>query len=151
MPGKKEATELFNYVVDIVRAIRTNRKIEVFRGGMEKMGIPQISVLYQLYDKKTGASMGELAKTDNVKMPTMTDIVAALVKDKYAARLTAAGDRRKVIAVITEKGRKLVEYNRNASIDYIEKYMSELNHLERKVAMLVVRRTKDIFVKRFEK
>ncbi len=150
MDKKKEAEAIFNHIVDIVRAVRSNKKIEIFRGGMEKLTFAQIVALYFLYDS-SGMTMGELSTCASVKMPTMTDIMSALVTDGYAARKHSEKDRRKVIMTLTEKGKKLVEYNRGIGIDYIEKFMSNLNHVERGIANVLVKRTKEILTKRFEK
>ena len=151
MKSKTQAAQIFSDIVDIVRAVRSNKKIELFRGGMEKLNVAQMASLYFLYDSKEGMTMGDLAKCAGVKMPTMTDTVSPLVKAGYAVRSHADNDRRKVIMTITEKGRKLVDFNRGIGIEYIEKYLSRLNHIEKNIAMMVVKRTKDILVKRFEK
>jgi MarR family transcriptional regulator, organic hydroperoxide resistance regulator len=151
MKNSSQAAAIFNDIVDIVRAVRSNKKIELFRGGMEKLNVAQMALLYFLYDSKAGMAMGELAKSAGVKMPTMTDIVSPLVKAGYAMRTHADNDRRKVIMTITEKGRRLVDYNRGIGIDYIEKYLSKLNHIEKNIAMMVVKRTKEVLTKRFEK
>jgi DNA-binding MarR family transcriptional regulator len=145
-----EAADIFNHIVDIVRAVRSNKRIEIFRGGMEKLTFAQIFALYFLYDS-SGMTMGELSACARVKMPTMTDIMSALVSDGYAARKHSEKDRRKVIMTLTEKGKKLVEYNSGIGIDYIEKYMSKLNNVERGIVNLVVKRTKDILTGKFEK
>jgi DNA-binding MarR family transcriptional regulator len=146
--GKKEAAVIFDHIVDIVRAVRSNRKIELFRGGMEKLNFAQMASLYFLYDSKGGMTMGELARLSSVKMPTMTEIMAVLVKAGYAARKHSVNDRRKVIMTITEKGRKLVDLNRGIGIDYIEKFLSNMSHIEKKIGLMVVERTKEILVKR---
>lgn len=150
MSTKKEAAEIFGNIVDIVRAVRSNKKIEIFRGGMEKLNFAQITALYFLYDS-AGMTMGELATNARVQMPTMTDIMTKLVSSGYAARKQSAADRRKVIMTITDKGKKLVDYNRGIGIDYIEKYMSRLNHVEKKIVNVFVKRTKEILTQRFEK
>jgi DNA-binding MarR family transcriptional regulator len=137
-------------IVEIVRAVRSNRKIEIFRGGMGKLNLGQTTSLYYLYENPSGMTMGELAKAASVKMPTMTDLINPLVKAGYAAREHAELDRRKVIMTITKKGKKLIDYNKEIWIGYIEKYLSKLNHMEKHIAMLVVKRTKDILTKRFE-
>ena len=149
MAQNREAAELFSHIVDIVRAVRSNKKIEIFRGGMEKLNFAQITSLYFLYDS-AGMTMGELSNSARVKMPTMTDTMSALVKAGYAARKHSKTDRRKVIMTITEKGKKLVDYNRGIGIDYIEKFLAKLNHVERKIVNVFVGRTKEILTKRFE-
>ena len=150
MVGKKEAAEIFGDIVDIVRAVRSNKKIELFRGGMEKMNFAQITALYLLYDGE-GMTMKELAITARVQMPTMTNIMSKLVISGFAARKHSVSDRRKVIMTITAKGKKMVDYNRGVGIEYIEKYMSKLNHVEKKIVQVFVKRTKEILVNRFEK
>ena len=149
--GKKDVAEgIFNDIVDIVRAVRSNRKIEIFRGGMEKMNLPQMTAMYFLYEAKDGMTMGELSKAAVVKMPTMTDIMTPLVAAGYAMREHDDRDIRIVKVKLTPTGRKLVEYNRSVGIEYIEKYLSKLNHVERKIAGIVVKRTKDVLLKSFD-
>jgi DNA-binding MarR family transcriptional regulator len=147
---KMGAPELFNHIVDIVRSVRSNKKIEIFRGGMEKLNFAQITALYFLYDS-SGMTMGELSGLARVKMPTMTDTMAALVSAGYAGRKHSEKDRRQVIMTITEKGKKLVNYNRGIGIDYIEKFLKQLHPVERKIVNVFVARTKEILTKRFEK
>ncbi len=150
MKEKQDAAELFNHIVDIVRAVRSNKNIEIFQGGMEKLNFAQITALYFLYDSE-GLTMGELAALARVQMPTMTDIMSKLVAMGYAARKHSDKDRRKVIMTITKKGKELVDFNRNIGIEYIDKYLSKLNHVERKIVNVFVKRTKEILTKRFEK
>jgi DNA-binding MarR family transcriptional regulator len=109
-----------------------------------------MTALYFLYDSK-GMTMGELSGCAGVKMPTMTDIMAKLASSGYAVREHSKTDRRNVVMTITQKGKKLVEYNRGIGVDYIEKYLSKLNIAEKKIAVLFVKRTKQILTKRFEK
>ena len=148
MPEKKEAEKIFNHIVDIVRAVRSNRKIELFRGGMEKLNFAQIASLYSLYDSREGMTMGGLAGLSGVKMPTMTETMTVLVKAGYSARKHSDKDRRKVIMTITEKGRKLVDLNRAVGIGYIEKFLSNMNHIEKNIAMMVVEKTREILIKK---
>lgn len=148
--GKHDAAEIFSDIVDIVRAVRSNRRIEIFRYGMEKLNFAQIAALYFLYDSES-MSMGELSVCAGVKMPTMTDTVAPLVAKGYAARKSEKNDRRKVLMSITEKGKKLVSDNKKIGIDYINKYLSKLGLVERKLATTVVKRTKEILIKRLFK
>ena len=151
MKNRNDAAEIFNHIVEIVRSVRSNKKIEIFRGGMEKLNFAQITALYFLYDETEGLAMGELAGLARVQMPTMTDIMSKLVVSGYAARTHAEHDRRKVIMTITPKGRKLVDYNRGVGVEYIGKFMSKLNHVEKKIVMMFVKRTKEILQGRFEK
>ena len=148
--GKNDAAEIFSDIVDIVRAVRSNRSIEVFRYGMEKLNFAQIAALYTLYDSES-MSMGGLSACAGVKMPTMTDTIAPLVEKGYAARKSEKNDRRKVIMSITEKGKKLVCDNRKVGIDYIDKYLSNLGLVEKKLAATVVKKTKEILTKRLLK
>jgi DNA-binding MarR family transcriptional regulator len=145
-----QADGILSDIVDIVRAVRSNKKIEIFRGGMGKLNLAQTTSLYYLYESAAGMTMGGLARAAGVKMPTMTDTVNPLVRMGYAARAHTEQDRRKVIMTITKKGRELIDYNKGIWLGYIEKYLSKLNHMEKHIAMLVVKRTKDILTKRFE-
>jgi DNA-binding MarR family transcriptional regulator len=150
MRKNSEAGELYSHIVDIVRAVRSNKRIELFRGGMEKLNFAQITALYFLYDS-AGLTMGELADCARVRMPTMTDTMSGLVNSGYAARKHSVNDRRKVIMTITDKGKKLVDYNRSIGEEYIERFLAQLNKVERKIVNVFVVRTKEILTKRFER
>ncbi len=150
MTKKTVPEEIFNDIVEIVRAVRSNRKIEIFRGGMAKMNLAQMTAMYFLYEAKDGMTMGELSKAAAVKMPTMTDIMIPLVAAGYVKRQHDDSDRRIVKVKLTSIGGKLVEYNKRVGIEYIEKYLSKLNRVERKITAIVVKKTKDVLLKRFD-
>lgn len=146
---KNDAAEIFDDIVETVRAVRANRGIQIFRGGMEKLNFAQIAALYFLNDTD-GLTMGTLSKLAGVKMPSMTDTIAVLVAKGYAERKSTKNDRRKVIMIISGKGRRLVEDNKKTGIEYINKYLSNLGIVERRLATTIVKRTKEIITKRFK-
>lgn len=148
MYRKPDAQEIFFDIVEMVRAVRSNKHVEVFRGGMEKLNFAQIQVVHLLFDKG-GASMGELAASAKVKMPTMTDTVAKLESAGYAKRVHSSGDRRKVIVGLTSRGKKLVEYNRKVAVDYIEKFLSKFSMVEKQIFIALIKRGKKILDERF--
>ena len=150
MYRKPDSHEIFADIVDMVRAVRSNRHVEVFQGGMEKLNFAQIQVMHLLYDKNE-AAMGELASSAKVKMPTMTDTVNKLVSLGYVKRDRPGSDRRMVIVKLTPKGKKLVDFNRKVAVDYIEKFLSKLSMVEKQFFIAILKRGKKILDERFGK
>ena len=60
-------------------------------------------------------SLAELAAAEQVKPPTMSRIVEALVEDRLVTRVAVPEDRRSVRIAATEKGRRLMEAGANAA------------------------------------
>lgn len=148
MYKKPDSQEIFSDIVEMVRAVRSNKHVEVFQGGMEKLNFAQIQVMHLVYDKQESA-MGELASSAKVKMPTMTDTVNRLVSLGYVKRDRPGSDRRMVIVKLTPKGRKLVEFNRKVAIEYIEQFLSKLSLVEKQFFIAILKRGKKILDERF--
>lgn len=145
-----DSQEIFSDIVEMVRAVRSNKHVEVFQGGMEKLNFAQIQVMHLVYDKQE-AAMGELASSAKVKMPTMTDTVDRLVSLGYVKRERPGSDRRIVIVKLTPKGKKLVEFNRKVAIEYIEQFLSKLSLVEKQLFIAILKRGKKILDERFGK
>ena len=69
---------------------------------------------------------GELAAEEQVRPPTMTRIVAGLVRDGLAKRRAEDGDRRVVRLEATAKGRRLLELSRRRRIARLAGLLSDL-------------------------
>ena len=68
--------------------------------------LSQVRALYAFRDTDS-QSMKELAEIVGVKLPTMTMMVDALVKDRLVERERDGSDRRKVNVWLTDKGKKI--------------------------------------------
>jgi len=89
--------------------------------GKQGIGSAQYSAMAVLYDRGP-LSLGELARAEHVSHPTMSRVVAGLVKMGAAERPADAADKRLRLVVLTAEGRDLYERicaNRTAVIGTI--------------------------------
>ena len=77
-------------------------------------------------------SLAELAAAEQVKPPTMSRIVEALVEAGLVTRETAPGDRRSVRIAATDKGRKLMEAGRARRVQALSQRLVGLAPSERR-------------------
>jgi DNA-binding MarR family transcriptional regulator len=77
--------------------------------GKEGVGSAQYSAMAVLYDRGP-LSLGELARAERVSHPTMSRVVAGLVKRGAARRLDDAADKRLRQVALTAEGRALYEH-----------------------------------------
>ena len=75
-------------------------------------------------------TMGQLARAEQVKPPTMTRIVTGLEKSGLAERETDAKDARRVRIHATPKGKKLLLRGRQARIEYLAAHLEALSSEE---------------------
>jgi DNA-binding MarR family transcriptional regulator len=68
----------------------------------------QLKVLAAIKDDRP-YTMKELAENSMIKLPNMTPIVDALIKDKIVKRQRSTVDRRKIYIQLTAKGKQLRE------------------------------------------
>ncbi len=88
----------------LLRGLLARERNALSRG---RLTVPQLSVL----DYVAGAgpcTMGAIAAVFNMKRPTVTGVVDRLVRLGFLRRSHGATDRRAVVAVATEKGRRVV-------------------------------------------
>ena len=72
-------------------------------------------------------TLNELAKAEQVRPPTMSRIVEALVKEGLVRRETNADDRRSVIISPTDKGTRILHEGRNRRERRLIKLLSKLD------------------------
>jgi DNA-binding MarR family transcriptional regulator len=75
-------------------------------------------------------SIGELAVSEQVKPPTMSRIVDALVSQKLADRVKSEEDRRSVRIAATAKGRKLLLAGRDRRVRVLAARMEKFGESE---------------------
>lgn len=71
-------------------------------------------------------SLAELAEAEQVKPPTMSRIVAGLVRSKLVHAKTDQSDRRAVIITATESGMRLMHRARGRRVDSLARALGEL-------------------------
>lgn len=77
-------------------------------------------------------SLAELAAEEQVRAPTMTRTVDALVRDGLVTRDTHATDRRMVRIAATAEGRALLEAGRRRRVELIVERLGRLAESERR-------------------
>lgn len=77
-------------------------------------------------------TMAELAAAEQVRGPTMTRVVDALVADGLAEREADAGDRRVVRVRATDRGRALLESGRRRRVRALTERLGRLADSERR-------------------
>jgi DNA-binding MarR family transcriptional regulator len=64
-------------------------------------------------------TIGELARIERVRSPTITSMVNGLEADGLVRRRSAAGDARQVVVEPTAKGRRVLEAGRARRVSYL--------------------------------
>jgi DNA-binding MarR family transcriptional regulator len=108
------------------------------------LGVPpaQLSALSVIvFGGKT--SLSDLAKAEQVRPPTMSRIIDALVRDGLVKRETDKRDRRSVIITATEKGTRIMHEGRGRR----EKQLLELLQPLRKEEIDLLDRASEILAK----
>lgn len=77
-------------------------------------------------------SLADLAAAEQVRPPTMSRIVDALVEAGLVTRETAPGDRRSVRIAATEEGRKVMEAGRERRVRALAERVHRLAGSERR-------------------
>ena len=108
-----------------IRILRIVR-VEDIKAGIGPAQLSALSVLVFLGPK----TMGELAAAEQVKSPTMTRIVDALVRQQLADRATTDADRRSLRIAATPKGRKLLLAGRDRRVQALAKRLENLSKSE---------------------
>jgi DNA-binding MarR family transcriptional regulator len=86
-------------------------------------------------------SLNQLARAEQVKPPTMSRVVDALVKAGLARRRDNPSDRRAVLLEATDKGTSLLRRGRDRRVKFLASYLArlsaaELRNLNRAVSAL---------------
>lgn len=113
------AAELHSVAIALLRDARR----EDARLGLTSARLSALSVLAFGGD----ATLGELAAAEQVSLPTMTRIAAALVAGGLARRIIDPGDRRYVRLQITTKGRALMQRGRAQRVARLQTRLRDLS------------------------
>jgi len=105
-------------------AIRVLRIVRAADAKAE-IGPAQLSALSVLVFAGPKA-LGELSDLEQVKAPTMSRIVQALVRQRLASRVRLPEDRRAVRIAATRRGRKLLHAGRGRRVQLLAHRLSSL-------------------------
>ncbi|WP_284734748.1 MarR family winged helix-turn-helix transcriptional regulator [Sphingosinicella terrae] len=90
-------------------------------------------------------SLNALASAEQVRPPTMSRIVDALVEGGLVTREAEPGDRRSVRITATAKGVKLIEAGRDRRVQALEKRLAALSESERRMLGWAAERLERLF------
>ena len=110
-----------------IRLLRMVRKADAESG----LGGPRLSALSVIVFSGP-LSLAELAAAEQVRAPTMTRLVDALVKLGLVTRETEPDDRRRVRIAATEPGRALLDEGRRRRVAAIAERLGRLAESERR-------------------
>jgi DNA-binding MarR family transcriptional regulator len=119
-----------------IHLLRTLRKVDDETG----LTAPRLSILSVLVFAGP-RTLGQLAKAEQVKPPTMTRLVDALEHDGFVKRITDASDGRVTIISATKKGEALMWLGRSRRVESLAARLDklsrkELSELDRAAAMV---------------
>ncbi|MGB3481335.1 MAG: MarR family transcriptional regulator [Mycobacterium sp.] len=117
------ASDLSLAVVRMARQLR-------FRRPESQVSMSQLSALATLL-KEGAMTPGALAVRERVRPPSMTRVVASLAEQGLVARTAHPVDGRQVLVSVSDAGVDLVESERRASQEWLQRRLAQLNHDER--------------------
>jgi DNA-binding MarR family transcriptional regulator len=94
------------------------------------LSLAQSTVLGQLLDGRPHR-MGELAATEGVRLPTMTELVARMEAQGWVRREMSAEDRRRVEVHLTKAGRRMADQVIASRTALVEERLRRLGDPER--------------------
>ncbi|WP_311273613.1 MULTISPECIES: MarR family transcriptional regulator [unclassified Rhizobium] len=123
--GKKQELRLW------LRMLSTTKLIsqEIRRRLRREFGatLPQFDLLSQLDREKDGLRLGELSKRTMVTNGNITGLVERLETDGFIIREKLTGDRRVVVAFLTDKGRKTFQAMAEAHEAWLKDLMADVD------------------------
>ena len=116
------ADHLHSATVHLLRGLRIRDR----ESGIGPAQLSALSVLVFAGPK----SLAELAQAEQVKPPTMSRIVGALVRTKLVRMVTNAKDRRAVVIIPTSKGVALMQKARLRRVESLARAVAALHESE---------------------
>jgi DNA-binding MarR family transcriptional regulator len=117
------ASDLSLAIVRMARQLR-------FRRPESTVSMSQLSALATLH-KEGAMTPGALAVRERVRPPSMTRVVASLAELGLVARNAHPVDGRQVLVSVSDAGVDLVESERRASQEWLQRKLAELDHDQR--------------------
>jgi DNA-binding MarR family transcriptional regulator len=107
--GKRTKTRFIDDYLLYLLALASHQASGEFLARLKAMGVPVATwrVLGALSDVE-GETVSALARDVLVNQPTLTKMIDRMARDGLVERAASAGDRRKVLVRITERGRAMV-------------------------------------------
>jgi len=117
------ATDLHAVAIRLLRQVRR----EDDASGLTSARLSALSVLV-FAGRKT---LGELARVEQVSLPTMTRIAVALDRAGYIKKIVDPADRRYVYLEATARGERLLDEGRRRRVERLSRLLGELAPRER--------------------
>ena len=124
LAADETATRLHSTAIRLLRMVRQEDRASGLSG-------PRLSALSVIVFNGP-LSLAELAAAEQVRAPTMTRLVDALVGLGLVTRETSAEDRRRVSIAATEAGRALLDEGRRRRVAAIAERLGRLAESERR-------------------
>jgi len=116
--SREVAEAIHSVSIRILRIVRVEDK----KTGIGPAQLSALSVLVFAGPR----TLGELAAAEQVKPPTMSRIVQALVDQRLADRMSSVEDRRAVRIAATARGRKLLLAGRDRRVQALARHFDKL-------------------------
>jgi DNA-binding MarR family transcriptional regulator len=147
-PRPKEVSQLAFETADRMHsaAIHLLRGLRI-RDRESGIGPAQLSALSVLVFSGP-KSLAELAQAEQVKPPTMSRIVAGLVRAKLARMATSKDDRRAIVISPTPKGIRLMQRARMRRVESLARAVAALPEMDvaalRKAALMIEELSREV-------
>lgn len=119
---EQAADRIHSAAIHLLRRLRTSDN----ELGLSASRLSVLSVLVFSGDK----TLGELARAEQVKPPTMTKLIQALESDGLVERSPVAQDKRSICVKATAKGRRLLRKGRQLRVQGLAELMESLSEDE---------------------
>ncbi len=113
--------------------MRLRRRLANERHPDNALSIGSMVVLGWLFGNPEGLSLGELARAEKVRPPSMTRTVNGLEAEGHVIRSPHATDGRQMIITLTEQGRATVQADRSRRDVWLARRLAELTSQERAI------------------
>lgn len=113
-----------------ISVMRLARRLRSERDATYDLSLNQLSVL-GILERHGALTVGQLAAHERVQPPSMTRTVGCLVDRGLATRDPHPSDRRQVVVVLTDAGRRLVREDRRRRDAWLSQRLRELTAGER--------------------
>jgi DNA-binding MarR family transcriptional regulator len=117
-------------VLDVVPLVMRTIRAEMRRHRSAELGVPQFRVLAFL-SLNPGASLSAVAEHVGLRLPSMSTLVAGLVKRGLVARRESNVDRRRVTLSLTSRGRATLDKARAATLVLLAERLGALSPQQR--------------------
>jgi DNA-binding MarR family transcriptional regulator len=118
--AREVADRLHSAAIRLLRRLRLNDKAS-------GIGPAQLSALSVLVFSGRPLSLGELAEAEQVKPPTMSRVVAGMIRSGLAKTHVSREDRRRLVIAATAKGTDVLQKGRRRRVEALASTLQNLS------------------------